>query len=193
MGKGKKAGLLCLVLAVIMLTGCSGEPPMDQALNFRSLLQGAGGCSFLAEITADLGEEICTFTLSCHYEDVLKFTVTAPESIAGISGTIEGPDGTISYDDTILAISSLAEGRLSPAAAPYALAKSWETGYIRTCGTDDRAVTMSVDTTFCDRPISLETWLDSEKNVPVYGEICYNDQRILSLSISDFEFLDALE
>lgn len=199
MGKqrvGKIRGSLIwgLGLCLVLLWGCSrsGPPPMEQALAFRSRLLEAGGCSFLTEVTVDYGAHVYSFTLSCRTDEggALAFTVTAPESIAGIGGTVSGEQGTVSYEDTILAISPLAQGRLSPVAAPYALLHCWQTGYIATCGPEGTTTRFSVETLFLEEPISTETWLDAELGVPLWAEICYNDQRIVTLSLSEFQFTD---
>ena len=46
---------LAVLLMVVLLWGCSAteENRMDEALAFRAGLQGAGGCTFAGEITAD--------------------------------------------------------------------------------------------------------------------------------------------
>ena len=93
----------------------------------------------------------------------------------------------------MLAFSALADGQLSPVAAPYTVAQSWCTGYIRTCGLDEGYLVMSVDTTFDDNPLTVETWLDREKGIPLFAEICYNDRRILSVTITDFQYISGNE
>ncbi|MFR1755204.1 MAG: hypothetical protein ACLSV7_11045 [Oscillospiraceae bacterium] len=65
MGKWK---MLILFLALtVVLWGCAGpeESRMDEALAFRAALVGAGGCSFMGEITADYGDEVHTFSAAC--------------------------------------------------------------------------------------------------------------------------------
>ena len=100
---------------------------MDDALAFRSALVGAGGCSFLGEITADYGDEAYTFTAACTTDDTgaLSFSLTAPETIAGISGTVQSRGGKLTFDSTALAFGLLADGKVSPATAPYVVAESW--------------------------------------------------------------------
>ena len=94
MGKWK---MLILFLALtVVLWGCAGpeESRMDEALAFRAALVGAGGCSFMGEITADYGDEVHTFSAACTTDDTgaLSFSLTAPETIAGIAGTVR-PSG----------------------------------------------------------------------------------------------------
>lgn len=189
----KKGVFLSLLLAVSLLFGCKAArvDAMDQALAFRAKLQGSGGCSFRSRITADYGSQAYTFTLTCEAdgEGKLSFRVEDPETIAGITGTVDGDTGKVTFDGTSLAFGPLADGQLGPVSAPYALARSWRTGYITACGPDGEALRMTVDASFEENPVTVDTWLDGEKKVPICGEICYNGQRILTVSIEDFEFI----
>ncbi len=194
MGKGK---VVFLLLLVVMLWGCAplGGTPMDEAIAFRAGLQRAGGCSFLAQVTADYGDEIYTFALSCDTgaDGTLHFTVTAPESIAGITGNVSGETGNLTFNDTVLSFSALADGQISPVAAAYTLQQSWRSGYISTCSLEEEYLVMSVDTSFDDDPLTVDTWLDKEKGIPLFAEICYNGRRILSVTISDFQYMSGNE
>ena len=148
-----KKGLLFLFsLILLLLPGCkaAGGDTMDQALAFRAKLQGAEGCSFRSEITADYRDEVFTFTLSCIADQAggISFQVEAPESIAGISGKVDGETGKVTFDGTALAFGPLADGQLSPLATPYVLVRSWRTGYITACGLDGEELRMTVDASF---------------------------------------------
>lgn len=191
MRKGTLSCALVMLLA-LLLGGCSagGELPMQKALTFRAALQGAGGCGFLGEVTADFGESVYTFTLACDTDEAgtLQFTVTAPESISGITGEISGSTGKLTFDGTVLAFDSMAGGQVSPVTAAYTAAQSWRTGYIRSCGREQGRLTMAVETSFENDPLIVETWLDEEKGVPFFSEICYNGKRLLSVSITDFQY-----
>lgn len=188
-----KRGRALLLLLCLLLTGCAGgqEKTMDRALGFRSRLLEAGGAAFTAEITADYGDRTYTFTAACRTDAAgdLDFTVTAPEAIAGISGTVSAQGGQLKFDGTALDFGLLADGQLSPAGAPYAVAQSWRTGYITACGREEGGVRMSVDGSFLGETITVDTWLEEEKTVPFHAELCYNNRRVLSLQLRDFQFL----
>lgn len=189
-----KKGLLFLFsLILLLLPGCkaAGGDTMDQALAFRAKLQGAEGCSFRSEITADYRDEVFTFTLSCTADQAggISFQVEAPESIAGISGRVDGETGKVTFDGTALAFGPLADGQLSPLATPHVLVRSWRTGYITACGLDGEELRMTVDASFEENPITIDTWLDGETKRPVYAEVCYNGLRLLTAVLSDFEYI----
>ncbi len=187
---------LCVLLAItLVLGGCSmgGGSTMEEALAFRSKV--LSGCSFLAKITADYGEEVYTFCLSCRVDNAgtLLFTATAPDTISGITGKVDGNGGQLTFDDVVLPFSPLAEGRLSPVASAYTAANSWRTGYIATCGKENGQLVFSVNTSYEENPLVADTWIDQEKGVPLFTEICYNGQKLLSLSFTDFQFSNKAE
>lgn len=175
------------LLMVILLCGCGspGSDAMEEALAFRAQIQ-ASGCSFLGHITADYGTEVYTFTLDCSADEsgTLTFRVTEPESLTGLSGKVE--NGNLTFDGVALGFDLLAEDRLSPAAAPATILQSWRTGYITACGREEDKLRLTVDTALEANPLTAETWLNIENKVPIYAEICYNGQRILSMEISEF-------
>ena len=188
----KRAWTLLLLLS-LLLAGCAGgqEKTMDRALSFRSKLLEAGGAAFTAEITADYGDKTYTFTAACQANagGDLDFAVTAPETIAGISGTVSAQGGQLKFDGTALDFGLLADGQLTPASSAYAVAQSWRRGYITACGREGGGVRMSVDGSFLGEAVTVDTWLEEEKTVPFYAEICYNNRRVLSLQLRDFQFL----
>ena len=88
--------LLPLLLAVVVLTGCSQTPKeVERALSLRAKLLQASSCTFDAEITADYGEILHVFRMNCTVDSQggLSFCVTAPETIAGITGSISKQGG----------------------------------------------------------------------------------------------------
>lgn len=189
MGK-MRVWLVLPVLVILCGCGKAAESHMEEALAFRAALQGAGGCSFRGEITADYGDTVYTFTVACTTEEdgALSFTVEAPETIAGITGTVEADGGKLTFAGTALAFDLLADGKVSPVTAPYVVAESWRTGYITAAGQEEQSLRMTVDTSFEEKPLTVDTWLDGEKGVPVFSEVCYNGQRILTLTIWDFQY-----
>lgn len=189
MGKIK---IWLLLPMIVLLVGCGKETAgeVEQAMAFRSTLLEADGCSFTGKITADYGNNVWEFTVDCHAdgEGNLSFEVVEPEPIAGITGTVEAQGGKLTFDDKALGFGLLAENRISPVSCPYMVARSWCTGFISAAGYDDSGLRMTVETTFEERPLTVDTWLDQEKGVPIFSEVCYNRERILWMSISEFEF-----
>ena len=77
------------IIILCFLSGCSGRTKeLDRAMGLRAQLLGCVECRFDAAVTADYGDEIYTFSMTCagDHKGDLAFTVTAPETIAGITG-----------------------------------------------------------------------------------------------------------
>ena len=181
----KRIGLL--LCAFLLLTGCSGKgKELDRAMELRRKLLGASECSFRAEITADYGEILHVFRMNCTVDDQggVSFRVTAPESIAGITGTLSKQGGALTFDDTALYFDLLADQQLSPVSAPWVLMKALRGGNITSAGVEKGSLRISVDDSYEENALNLEVWLDSE-DIPQRADICYAGKRILSLNLEN--------
>ena len=82
--------LRLLLILCFLLTGCRAEDDcLRQGISLREKLM-AQRCSFTAQITADFGDKLYTFSMGCSTDQQgnVSFIVLAPESISGISGTL---------------------------------------------------------------------------------------------------------
>lgn len=177
------------VLAVLFLfAGCAGaEGQIDRAMELRARLL-RGGCSFTAEITADYGEEVHTFTMDCvgDSQGSITFTVSEPESISGITGTINQEGGFLTFDETALEFPLLADDQVTPVSAPWILLKTLRGGYLTSAGEEGELLRLTIDDSYEEDALQLDIWLDTE-NHPVRADILYDGRRILSLAVSNFE------
>ena len=168
------------VLAVLLLlTGCSSRnQELDRAMDLRSRALQAPGCTFDAEITADYGDTLYTFSVSCQWENSgnLTFTVTQPESISGITGTITRESGALTFEDVALQFDTLTDGQ------------GLTGGYLTAAGMEDGFVRVSVDDSYAGEALHLDVWL-SGQDLPIRGEILYEGRRIVSLSVKNFALL----
>lgn len=185
------------LLLVAMLTGCgllAGDESLDRADAFRKQAGSSGG-SFRADIVADLGEVQFSFSMDCQFdaEGTMTFAVTAPETIADITGTMDGADGQLTFDGAALDFGQMAGGRVTPVTGPYVLLTCWREGYCTACGQEERGLRLTMPAGYESQALLTDTWLDPENGIPIYAELCYNNQRILSITISDFTFDNAGE
>ena len=84
------------VLACILLSGCSAEENgLDTAMELRAQLLKAETVSFRVDVSADHGDTLDLFSMECSTdrEGSVSFTVTAPDTISGITGKITGGKG----------------------------------------------------------------------------------------------------
>ena len=183
--------VFCFLLCTIILCGCAGKSdPKDRAVVLRSKLQTAQGCSFDTVVTADYGDKIYTFAMGCRVDahGNLLFTVKEPETIAGISGIIDGSGGKLTFDAHMLAFPMLADGQVTPVSAPWLLYKTLIGGYFRSAVQEDTLLHLQIDDSYEAHALHLDIWL-GEGELPVRAEVLYQNRRILTLDVKNFQLL----
>ena len=183
--------LACVAIILLLLTGCGGEnQELDRVMALRAELLAGDGCTFDAGITADYGDKTYTFETEClaNEHGGVSFTVTAPETISGITGTVSAEGGNLTFDGEALAFELLADGQVTPVSAPWLLVRTLRGGYVTSCGMDGELLRVSIDDSYEEDALHLDIWLDSA-DVPKRAEIVWQERRILSLTIENFEIL----
>lgn len=182
--------VLALVCLTVLLSGCKGDSELDRAMAVREKLLGANGCTFDAEVAADYGSQVYTFSMACQVDEngTLSFTVSAPDSIAGITGDVSASGGRLTFDGSALAFDLLADGQVSPVSAPWLLIHTLRSGYLTSCGADGDNLRLSIDDSYEEDALHLDIWLNSEDQ-PVRGEILWKERRIVSLEVKNFAYL----
>ena len=178
--------LVSFLLAV--LSGCShGNDATAQAMDLRAKLLSADGYSFDTEITADFGDKVYTFAMNCQADNGgnVTFTVTFPQTIAGISGEIDSNGGKLTFDDVALTFDLLANGRFSPVSAPWVLMKTLRSGYLTSAGMDGDCLQMTIHDSYEEDALRLDIWLGKD-DLPRTADVLHEGRRILSLDIKDF-------
>ena len=178
------AALLCMLL----FTGCTGKrAEIDRAMALRADLLGSLGYSFETVITADYGDKLYTFGMSCTGDNDgnVNFTVTQPETIAGITGSISAEGGKLTFDDTALSFELLADGQVTPVSGPWILVKTLLGGYLTDCVIEEELLHLDIDDSYEDDALHLDIWLDAQDK-PVRAEINYDGRRIVTMDVSNF-------
>ena len=174
-------------LLLIFLMGCSGtDPAMDAALDLRSRCLSAGEVRFTAEIRADYITQIEEFSMECTSgtDGAVAFRVLEPEDISDIRGTVRGAEGTVEFDDTVLAFPLMAQGRLSPLSGPWVVLKAIRSGCIIAAGREGELLHLTIDDSYEDNALTVDLWL--EEGQPEEAEIAWEGRRVLSLTFDDF-------
>ena len=180
---------VALMVAAVMLTGCSKTRDMlDKAMTLRADLLACESYSFDAQIVADYGDALHTFGMRCvgDNDGNLEFTVTEPESIAGITGVISAGEGKLTFDDQAVAFPLLAEGQVTPISGPWILMKTLMGGYLTACNEEDELLHLMINDSYADDALELEIWLDGD-SCPIQAEIGYAGRRILTMEIENFQ------
>lgn len=181
--------MFCLALA-FFLTGCApGSEEMEEALALRSAILGANSVRFSAEITADYIDHAEQFTLECATDSAgaLSFRVEEPEEIQDITGTVTGEQGTLTFDDTILAFPLMADDNLSPVSGPWVMMKALRSGYIQSCAKDGKMLHITASDSYSGDALTVEIWV--EENQVVSAEIAWQGRRQMTLRIEDFSIV----
>ena len=181
----KKLSVLLIVL--LFLGGCSGkQEELERAMTLRAKLL-ASECSFDAKITADYGDKLYVFAMTCQGDSRgnLAFTVTEPESIAGITGLISQDGGKLTFDDTALAFPLMADDQLTPVSAPWIFLKTLRGGYLTSANMEEELLHLTIDDSYEEDALQLDIWLDGQ-NLPVQSDILYDGRRILTVQVSNF-------
>ena len=182
--------ILAMVLAVVLLSGCGGtDTGMKKAMELREMLLSAQSCSFDTDISADFGDKTYSFSMKCVFdrEGNMSFTVTAPETIAGITGSVSYAGGKLTFDESALAFSLLADGELSPVSAPWLVIKTLRGGYLTACGTEGELLRLTIDDSYEEDAMQSDIWV--KDYAPQYAEVVWQGRRILTLSIENFRLL----
>ncbi len=183
--------VIIILLTLLMLLGCSsGSTEESRAMQLRSRLMGSSGCSFDATVTADYGEKTYTFAMGCQFDahGNLSFVIQEPQTIEGIAGTVDASGGKLTFDGSALAFPLLADGQASPISAPWLLYKALVGGYLKFYTTEKALLHLTIDDSYRDDAMQLDIWLSSD-NLPLRGEILYENRRILTITIENFTIL----
>ena len=158
---------------------------MEAALELRARCLG-GPVSFGAEVRAEYITTIECFSLDCAFDTdtEMVFTVTEPEEISGIRGTVRGEEGSLEFDETVLAFPLMAEGRLSPLSAPWVLVKAIRSGCIIAAGQEGEMTRVTIDDSYADGALTVDLWL--EEGRVEEAEIAWEGRRCVTMTLDDF-------
>ena len=183
----KRTALVLILL--LFLTGCaSAGKEIERGMALRSRLLSAEGCSFDAAVTADYGDKVYAFSLFCEGDSKgnLSFSVTEPESIAGITGSITDEGGKLTFDETALQFDLMADEHLSPVSAPWILLKTLRSGYLTSACMEESLLRLTIDDSYDEDALQLDIWLDAG-DLPLRAEILFDERRILSIDVTNFQ------
>lgn len=134
----RRSLLICVLMMTLSLSACGGggggSEAEELALTIRGEYLAMTSCAAQAVVTADYGQRVYRYELSAavNGEEAL-FTLTAPETVAGLTARIEEDEGWLEYDGAILETGELAPGGLTPMGAIPALLETARSGYLDTC------------------------------------------------------------
>ncbi len=183
-----------ILLLAAVLSGCSGAGA--DAESVRAHFDALAGFDAHLKISTDLDESVLEYEIDYEYhkEDVDSFAITAPESLAGIGGTIAGGDSasfTLQYDGLSLDDAMPQRTGLTPADAMFCLLDDLRTGEPaqiwseNVSGTDLTVLKYEQDSE--DGRIEKQVWLTEQGLQPVCAELYADGERVLTIQVTAYQ------
>lgn len=178
-----------LMMPLLLLSACSGGETneLQAPMQLRTELLAAESCSFTAEMQVDVQGRLYQIVLDCicHTDGTSEMTVRSPASLEGVSATLRGSDGLLSFDGMAVDFGLLADSELAPIALPALMAEYWRSAYILASGQEEGRLRVTYQDDFSDDGVLVDTWL--EDGLPVYTEISLNGAVVAELRLSDVQ------
>lgn len=182
---------MAMLLAV--LSGC-GSPAADGS-SVRAHFEGLAGFEAHLKILSDLDQSVLAYEEDYVYnrEDNDSFTITAPESLAGIGGTIAGTDSasfTLQYDGLALDDAMPQRTGLTPADAFFCLlddlrrAEPAQVWTEKTSGVELLVLRYEQDSD--DEKVEKQVWLTEQGYQPVCAELYADGERVLQIQVTSY-------
>ena len=175
---------LCLLL---LCSGCGKKS--GAAANIQEQYSRIAAAQMEAEVTFHTAQENRSFTLQCAFTpESSTVTVTAPETVKGITATVSGEELTIAYDGAVL--SAGGAWTLGPVNALPCLLRAIGSGYLleegreTLDGADCYRLTLDVGTAAA--PLKCTAWLDAESLLPRYAEFAADGAVVVSVKLLAF-------
>ena len=192
--------LLCVPMISLLLAACGGGVQGSEAEQLALLVRGEylamTSCSMEASITADYGQRVYQYELTARGEgEEMTLTLTAPETVAGVTARLDGGTGLLEYDGVSVETGPLDGDGLTPMSALPALLEAARSGYIRACSLEDqedgsRLLRMDCGQAEGQPGTGTETslWFDPGTYALVRGEVAVEGFRVILCECSNFTF-----
>lgn len=178
---------------LLALSGCGSAPADGQTV--REHFETLAGFEVELKILSDLGQSVLEYQVNYVYnrEDNDTFTITAPESLAGIGGTIAGTDNAsfaLQYDGLALDDAMPQRTGLTPADALFCLMNDLRTAEPVQLWTEraDGAslLVLRYEQQDADGKVEKQVWLTEDSLQPVCAEFYADGTRVLQLLVTDY-------
>lgn len=180
--------IVILPLCLLLLCGGCGKKS-SAAENIQEQYSRVATAQMEAEVTFHAPQEDRSFTLQCAFTpEKSTVTVTAPETVRGVTATVSGEDLTIAYDGTVLSAGSA--GRFGSVNALPCLLQAIGSGYLLEEGRETLegvdCCRLTLDATAGDTPLKCTVWLDAETLLPRYAEFAADETVVVSAKLLAF-------
>lgn len=195
----RKSVLICVLMITLSLSACGGtgggsdSGPEELALTVRGEYLAMTVCAAQAEITADYGQRVYQYELAAAVSgEETVLTLSAPETVAGLTARISGGEGYLEYDGAILETGALTPGGLTPMGAIPALLATARSGYLDACSLEQLGEVQALRVV-CRDPeeapgsgVETALWFDAATHDLLRGEIFSDGLCVIQCEFSQF-------
>lgn len=180
-------------MLLVVLSGC-GSTAADGS-SVRAHFEELAGFEAHLKILSDLDQSVLEYQEDYVYnkEDNDSFTITAPDSLAGIGGTIAGTDSasfTLQYDGLALDDAMPQRTGLTPADALFCLLndlRTAEPAQIWTERVDGQSLlALRYEQEDADGKVEKQVWLAEKTYQPVCAELYADGTRVLQILVTSY-------
>lgn len=183
-----------MAILLVVLSGCGGDTAAD-ASTVRTHFEELAGFEAHLKILSDLEQSVLEYEVDYVYnkEDNDAFTITAPDSLAGIGGTIAGTDSAsfvLQYDGLVLDDAMPQRVGLTPADALFCLlddlrrAEPAQVWTEKTSGVELLVLRFVQDSD--DGKVEKQVWLTKQGYQPVCAELYADGERVLQIQVMSY-------
>ena len=187
--------LFCVPMMILLLSACTGGAEGNEAeelaLQIRGEYLAMSSYAGQAAITADYGQRVYQYELAVAVDgEETTLTLSAPDTVAGITARVTGQDGQLEYDGLSVETGPLDPEGLSPVSAVPALLEGARSGYIVSCALEEDGTLLRMD---CGDPegtpgtgSEVSLWFDTSTHALSRGEISVDGFRAILCEFTDF-------
>ena len=186
--------VVCVLMTTLLLAGCgkAGVSEAEElALTIRGEYLAMTDCAAQADITADYGRRVYQYGISAAVtEQETILTLTAPETVAGLSARLDGEESLLEFDGVSVETGPMDGDGLTPIAAVPALLEAARTGCITACALEEDGTVLRVD---CGDPegtpgkgTETALWFDAATHALTRGELSVDGFRVILCEFSEF-------
>ena len=182
--------LLPALMISLLLSGCGGAGAERKIAEQNQRFAEAEALSFVADVTANVGEEVFDCTLACAFAgEAVTVEVLAPESVAGVRARVADGSLSLEYEGLSLGVGTAGLDSITPVGAGPLLVQALRSGFLQRCWTErDGERELLAAQLFVSDLAALTLWYDGETLTPVHGEFSRDGAVVLRCEIRDFTY-----
>lgn len=179
----------------MLICGCGRTSTADDG-DVRTYWNELNGFTAHVKILSNLEKDVLEYEVHYVYnkEDSDQFVITAPESLAGISGTIAGKDSgafTLQYDNTKLDDAMPQRSGLTPADALFGLLCDLRDDAPTQQWTEEvkgqKLLVLRYDSEDEQGAVGKQIWLTADGKQPVCAELYADKVCVLTLQFTSYQ------